>query len=258
MTQNKTTGKVKHNEWFRESFTNDYLWLYTHRSDGEAKQQVRTALKLLPYVKGQHVLDIACGAGRHMLAMASKGACVTGVDLSKTLLKTARAKLKSKGYKAVFLNKDMRQIEFRERFDGAMMWFTSFGYFPKKSDDRKVLANIQKSLKPGGWWWIDLPNPLWLENNLVSHSSRIANGPNGKAEVDETRRIYRGRIQKITTITDRKGTKKLIEDVRLYSPETFGSMIKSAGLTAWGVIGEYDGAALTADSTRQIWFGVRK
>ena len=69
---------VTQKNWFEKSFQEDYLWLYAHRSDREATAQVRTAIRNLPFKPGQKVLDIACGAGRHMLAFARKGAIVTG------------------------------------------------------------------------------------------------------------------------------------------------------------------------------------
>ena len=245
-------------EWFRESFADEYLWLYAHRSDAEAVEQVKTAVRLVPFEREQKVLDVACGTGRHMLALARRGARMTGVDLSKTLLAAARRKFKESGMQASFVHRDMRALDYKEQFDGAMMWFTSFGYFPKKIDDRRVLQGISDSIRPGGWWWIDLPNPIWLEDNLVKESHRTVVGPRGKADVFENRRIHKGRVQKIMRIVDASGEKKLAEDVRLYYPEEFGNLIKRSGLQSTGIIGDYDGSALTSANPRQIWFGSKK
>lgn len=216
------------------------------------------ALRLLPYKKGQRVLDLACGAGRHVMALARRGARVTGVDLSQALLGAARQKLRESGIKASLVRKDMRQLDYVGRFDGAMMWFTSFGYFPNKKDDKIVLRNLSAALKPGGWWWIDLPHPDWVRNNLVPESTRTEHGPHGKATVSEKRWIANGRVKKKMLITDADGEKILYEDVRLYQPEEFAGMIKGAGLQAAGVIGNYMGEALTPDRPRQIWFGTKR
>lgn len=245
-------------DWYRRTFSGDYLWLYAHRSDREAQRQISTALKLLPFARGQRVLDLACGAGRHVIALARRGARVTGVDLSPDLLKNARERIKKKDVHATLVRRDMRNLEYIDRFDGVMMWFTSFGYFPDKRDDKRVLQNVSAALKPNGWWWIDLPHPVWLRNNLIPESNRTVTGPHGRAAVIETRRIYKGRVQKKTRVVDAAGEKTFYEDVRLYYPEEFAGMIKSVGLTAHGVLGDYSGQALAPHRPRQIWFGTKK
>src|SRR5258707_13218100 len=39
---------------------------------------------------GQAILDVACGAGRHSIALARRGYAVTGIDLSTTCLAWSR------------------------------------------------------------------------------------------------------------------------------------------------------------------------
>jgi malonyl-CoA O-methyltransferase len=48
---------------------------------------------VLGAVAGLDVLDLGCGTGRHALRLASRGACVTALDLSEGMLAKARAKL---------------------------------------------------------------------------------------------------------------------------------------------------------------------
>lgn len=251
----KSISSVNQANWFRQAFREDYLWLYAHRSDREAAGQVKTALRLLPFKAGQKLLDIACGAGRHMLAFARAGAVVTGIDLSPPLLRLAREKLDKAGCRAVFKRLDMRKLDYKARFDGATMWFTSFGYFPTMADDQRVLSGLSAALKPGGWWWLDLPHPAFLENNLVPRSKSNRRGPNGPAEVTETRIIRGHRVIKTIEIIDPAGKRVYKEYVRLYRPERMGQMVHRAGLSTDGILGDYDGSALTGSSPRQIWFG---
>ncbi|MEE9442858.1 MAG: methyltransferase domain-containing protein [candidate division Zixibacteria bacterium] len=258
MKNDKKNLKKKEHSWFRESFSDDYLWLYAHRNDTEAFRQVKAAVKLLPFEKGQKILDVACGAGRHVLAFARLGARMTGIDLSPVLIRAARKKLKEKGIQAKLINQDMRELNFQDEFDGITMWFSSFGYFPTMVDDRIVLRGVHRALKSGGWWWIDLPNPSWLGKNLIDESRRIKNGPYGKAHIYESRKISRGRVIKNIIVEDQRGINEYVESVRLYRPEQFGSLIKSAKLKAIGVLGDYSGGALTAEKPRQIWYGLKE
>jgi ubiquinone/menaquinone biosynthesis C-methylase UbiE len=257
----KKTAKSNRSEeeresaWYRKAFAEDYLWLYSHRSEKEAAAQVRVAIRHVPYRQGQRILDIACGSGRHMLAFAKQGADVTGVDLSETLVAEARRRFKEKGLNGKLGRGDMRELSFRNEFDGATIWFTSIGYFRTVAEDQRVIIGLAAALKPNGWWWIDLPNPAFLAEHLVAHSEKITKSPHGRARVDERRRIVRGRVEKRIVITDPAGTRKYKESVRLYRPEQFGDLIKRANLATDGILGDYDGSPLTRQSPRQIWYG---
>lgn len=243
--------------WYRRAFQDDYLLVYSHRTLKEARQQVAIAIEHLPFQRGQEVLDIACGSGRHLLAFAERGAQVTGIDLSKPLLKEAETLFAKSKYSATLKRADMRELPYAERFDGASMWFTSFGYFRKESDDLKALKSLAAALRQGGWWWIDIPNPVYLRSHLVPESIRTVRGPKGKAEIVEQRRLVGDRVVKKVTIHDQRGERSWEERVRLYTPEQFGSVIKRAKLTTQGVLGDYDGKALAASRPRQIWYGLK-
>ena len=244
-------------QWYKQAFGDDYLWLYSHRSDDAAENEVLSAIGHLPFQQGQEILDVACGAGRHMLAFSRNGARVTGVDLSEPLLAKAQEKLDEAGMQALLVRADMRYLPFSERFDGVTMWFTSFGYFRTTAHDLLALESIVSVLRRDGWWWIDIPNPAHLAENLVPVTEREVDGPNGLARVTEKRRIADGRVIKNIDIEDSLGKRSFVERVRLYSPEKFGELAKRAGLTAHGILGDYDGSSLSPDKPRQIWYGVK-
>jgi len=245
-------------DWFHNAFGEDYLWIYAHRSDEEAEFQVGTIIDFIPFQPRQKILDVACGSGRHMLAFARRGGVMTGVDLSQPLLKIAREKFRAKNYKVTLKKADMRRLNYRAKFDGATLWFTSFGYFASSAEDQKALINVCLAIKPGGWWLIDLPNPLWLAENLVPESERVAEGPNGRAKIIEKRRLINDTVEKNIIIMDSMGRKEYAERVRLYRPEQFAAMVSRVDFTIDGVLGEYDGRPLSRESRRQIWFGRRK
>ncbi len=254
----KNKDSTTRKDWYRRAFADDYVWLYAHRDEREAQQQVRTAARIVPFAPGQTILDIACGAGRHVLAFARLGARVTGIDLSPTLVKIARSRISETGVTATVRRGDMRVLSYHEKFDGATIWFTSLGYFQTVAEDVRVMKGMAAAIKPGGWWLVDLPNPAYLEKNLIGQSRRMVNGPNGKAIVTESRRIVNRRVEKSTHIDDPAGSRSYIESVRMYRPEQFGALVNAARLVTDGILGDYDGRAMTSDSPRQIWFGRKK
>jgi hypothetical protein len=89
----------------------------------------------------------------------------------------------------------------------------------------------------------------------VPVTEREIDGPNGPARVTERRRVANDRVIKNIDIEDSHGKRSFVERVRLYSPEKFGALAKRAGLTAHGILGDYDGSPLTPDKPRQIWYG---
>ncbi len=68
--------------------------------------------------EGDCVLEVACGTGEQALLFVRKGAIVTGLDLSKPMLKVARQK--NKGYEKTlrFIYGDATKLQFADnRFD---------------------------------------------------------------------------------------------------------------------------------------------
>src|SRR5215471_15204345 len=65
---------------------------------------------------GQRILDIACGGGRHSLAMARRGAIVTGIDLGPVAIATAERRAKKAGLRVEFVQTDVRRLEYEAMF----------------------------------------------------------------------------------------------------------------------------------------------
>ena len=187
--------------WFEEWFNHPlYLEVYSHRDNDEAARCIQTILSItgleLKEPASLSILDIACGAGRHALELARLGYTVTGNDLSPFLLEEARKKALKNKLQLKLTCCDMRHIPASGQFDLVVQLFTSFGYFDLKQDDQLVLNRAYGALKPGGWYVLDLLNPVPLARNLVSHSRRTA----GDLALLEERAFENDRITKSITI----------------------------------------------------------
>jgi SAM-dependent methyltransferase len=142
----------------RAVFGPDYLRFYgplltEERSDVEAETVWRLA-KLEP---GCAVLDAPCGHGRIANRVAAMGAVVTGLDITPAFLDVARQDADRRAVKVDYVNGDLRRLGFTDRFDAAINWFTSFGYW---DDDtcRAVLVGYARALRPGGTLLLELQN----------------------------------------------------------------------------------------------------
>ncbi len=142
-----------------------------------APLEVEQLLDLLGLRPGAAILDLCCGPGRHALELARRGLRVTGVDRTLSHLEVARRKAQEEGLSVEFVQQDMRAFCQPETFDAVLNLFTSFGFFEDPAENRQVLRNAYRSLKPGGALLIDVKGKealarvwrerTWYEQNGV-------------------------------------------------------------------------------------------
>jgi 2-polyprenyl-3-methyl-5-hydroxy-6-metoxy-1,4-benzoquinol methylase len=239
-----------HSDWFKAWFNHPaYLKLYAHRSLEEAEQTIATLLKFITLTTHTpKALDIACGSGRHAVALAENGFQVTANDLSSTLLAEAKKLAESKNLTLTFTQIDMREIAFEEEFDVIVQLFTSFGYFENDDEDKIVLQNVARALKPGGWYVLDFLNEHLVRNTLQPESRRTLD----TLDVFEQRMIFGERVVKSITLRENGETHRFIESVRLYSKEELTAMLTAVGLRLHHYLGDYHGAEFHQETSPRL------
>lgn len=114
--------------------------------DAIAPQPTEQEIKFLRDVFGgaRELLDVACGAGRFAIPLTAVGYRVSGIDLSEQALALARDRAPHIDWH----HGDIRQMTWNARFDGALCFGNSFGYFPRE-ETRAFLRTLRRALKPG-------------------------------------------------------------------------------------------------------------
>jgi len=108
---------------------------------------------------GNRLLDVACGTGRHLQALAAHGYRVEGLDLDQNLLAIARERNPA----ARFHRADMIDFDLGMTFDVVTCLFSSIGYVKSKERMSRAIANMARHLVPGGvlivepWFWPGFP-----------------------------------------------------------------------------------------------------
>lgn len=234
-------------DWFETWFDEDYALLYAHRDAEEARRAVALALDTAPELAAGPVLDLGCGAGRHLEVLRQTNPRAFGMDLSPALLRRAPADLRP-----WLLRGDMRALPVKDgRLSGACLWFTPFGYFPD-DQNRALMLALGRSLRPGGALVMDYLNAGLVARALVPEDTLERAG----VRVLSRRAIEGGRIVKRMTLThvDTGETREAMESVRLYLPSELEAMAARADLRLRTVRGTYAGEAFTEDSPR--WIGI--
>jgi SAM-dependent methyltransferase len=138
------------------------MWLQAlspEHTQGEANRLAR----LLAAPAGAEILDVPCGAGRLALPLAERGYRLTGVDWSSECLDHARSR--DVFDSVTWEQRDMRNLPWQERFDGAFCVGNSFGYLDDEGN-AAFLRSVRHALKPGGRFVLETPMVL---ENLLNH-----------------------------------------------------------------------------------------
>ncbi len=234
-------------------FDEDYLYFYGPLLTRERTQNDADTLSdLLALRPGASVLDIGCGHGRIANTFARRGYKVTGIDRTPAFLAMARRESAQASLGVDYVEGDMRVLPWRNAFDAAYVWFTTFGYFEDEANQR-VLAGAVETLKTGGRLAIEQVNRARLINCGIPHWNVVEAGADlmiDKVDYDPltdiahtVRTIVRDGIVKRSTIA-----------VRLYTPCEITNRMRRAGFRHVEIRGQ-DGAPYTLAGNRMIAIG---
>lgn len=241
--------------WFKKWFNEQYLEVYSHRNQEEAAEDIEKISRLIPLHRHQPILDLACGNGRHALALAARGYQVVGIDLSESLLKAARCSSRESGCLIPLVRADKRSLPFVGAFGCVLNFFTSFGYFRKPGDNLRVLKEIFHCLRPGGIFFIDHLNKDRVIQELVPEDTRAKGGK----KITQHRRYdaETRRLEKRIDIEDAESRSSYEESVRLYTRAEMEQMAEEAGLKVVRVLGGFDGRNFNPEAERMVVLGER-
>jgi SAM-dependent methyltransferase len=231
---NVVRASVQKKEWFERWFGEEYKALYPHRDEAQAAAQVGAVARASGALPAWRILDVGCGAGRHLRALRQAGLSAFGADLSPVLIRDARLS----GLNVC--RADMRRLPFPDgAFHLITCFFTSFGYFATAEEDVAALAGFRRLARRDGFIFLDLPNAAHIERHLVPAETVELAG----RRVEVERRIEGDAVVKRLRIDS--GTRddcNFEERVRLYPPERLAAVLDSLNLETVETFGDEFGA----------------
>lgn len=141
--------------------------------------------KLMPELErrgllGWRLLDVACGTGKSLMPMLTKGWEVVGYDISPSMVGRARDKA---GTRAQLFVADMREMPVFGAFDLVWALGDALNYLLSPAELRAALAGMRRNLDAGGLVLFDL-------NTLLTYRAFFAE--THVVEVEGRQMIWRG------------------------------------------------------------------
>lgn len=231
MPNTHTNAPISDN-WYANWFDSPYYHiLYKDRDYAEAQLFMDNLTQYLNLPEEAHILDLACGKGRHSVYLNRLGYRVTGADLSENSIDEAK---KSETPTLNFVRHDMRE-PCEEKFDAVFNLFTSFGYFDQEADNERALLAIHNSLSEFGFGVIDFMNATKVIENLVPEDEKTVDGITFHIK----RYLDDQNVVKEIRFTDAGRDHFYTEKVRAYQLEDFEAMMNRNEIYLLDVFGDY-------------------
>ncbi len=221
-------------DWYESWFDSPYYHiLYKERDEEEAAFFVDRLVDRLEAEKGDRILDLACGKGRHAIQLHRKGFEVIGLDLSRNSIQEAKAHEQPGLHFDVH---DMRQVYDRERkFDKILNLFSSFGYFRSEGENFRVIKAAAEQLREGGELVIDFMNAQKALQTLIPHEVKKVEGIDFRID----RYVDRGRLIKRISFHDEGKGHEFREKLRILFDNDLRIMLERAGMEVEHLFGDY-------------------
>jgi SAM-dependent methyltransferase len=237
--------------WYEGFFGEDYLAVAPHDPERTARE-VDFAVERLALEPPARILDLACGHGRHSLELARRGFRVAGLDLSEPSLAEARETAAAAGVELELVHGDMRELPWEGEFDAVLNLFTAFGYFAEQADDERVLAQVERALRAGGSFLLDVVSLFVLARGFKTrHWEEL---DDGRTMLED--RAYdqlNGRSDVRWTFVGPAGERsELRHSLRIYTLPELHGMLARAGLDVAEAWGGFDGEPYGFEGRRLI------
>ncbi len=228
--------------WFKNWFNTSYYHiLYKDRDFAEAENFISLLVEALKLSKGESIIDLGCGKGRHSLFLNQLGFKVLGLDLSEeSILHNNEILANDENSTDInFEVHDMRNPIFgeilEEKVDAVFNLFTSFGYFEDLEDDEKVFQSVFDVLKTDGYFVLDFVNEI-LEKNQLKKEDSIEKG---EIIFNISKRIENNHVIKDIKFSDNGEDFHFYEKVKLHSEKEIEMLADQFNFERVHLFGDY-------------------
>jgi SAM-dependent methyltransferase len=204
------------------------------------------------------VLELACGTGRITIQLAQE-VPITGLDLSKAMLGSARLKAKNKGLNIEFIQGDMTNFELNKKFNLILMTGIAFSHLETREMLEDCLSCVRHHLTDDGRFIFDTHNPslaILTRDSSEQFPHAEYPDPDGKGTVtitesnkyDSATQI--NKLQLHFKLGEKKETNPV--NMRMFFPQELDALLHYNGFEVETKYGDYTGQLFNSDSNVQI------
>lgn len=222
------------------------------RQAAERAAQIDWLWSKLALAANRRVLDLTCGPGLYAVALARRGAVVTGVDFSPASIAHARQLAREEGVGGLvtFVEADVRGYQpDAAGYDAALFLYGQLAVFPR-DEAAALLGKAAAALRPGGrlvvelldaervdkkdstWWFTD-DKGLWGDRPFLHLGERRWDA------------AARASIERFTTLDlETAALSEIVLCDQSYAVDEMTEMMRAAGFGAVAVYPVWDGLPL--------------
>ena len=224
---------------------------------------IQACLKAYGPVDAKRILDIGCGAGRHLLRLAKQGYRMAGVDRSPEMVAYVEGEARKAHAEVAVSVGDLRRLAVAGTFDAAFCFMDTFRFLLTNEEIVAHFKAVADRLAPQGLYLLD----FWVPSRWDQIGNEIHQWE--QTEGDTTVRVfYLQHPETVDPITQTFEDELVFEiheadqtkeirggptRTRLIMPQEFRALVESSGaFTVLGTYGEFD-LAKPFDHTSLSW-----
>ena len=219
---------------------------------------IEACLKAYGPAQAARVLDIGCGAGRHLTLLATRGYRPTGLDLSPEMVAYVKAEAQQTRLPITAEVDDLRHLTVKGEFDAAFCFMDTFRFLLTNEAIRSHLRTVAGLLAPGGLYLTD----FWVPRQFDQIGNEVHQWE--QTEGETTVRVFYlqhpDSVDPVAQTFDDELVFEVMEGgqtreirggptrTRLILPQEFQALIEGSGM--FDLVGTYGEFDLTKPFTR--------
>ncbi len=212
---------------------------------------IEACLEQYRHRKGGHLLDIGCGAGRHLLEFARRGYQASGLDLRQEMVSFVHEEAKKAKLNIEASVGDLRDMRLTGTFDVAICLMDTFRYLLTNEQIIHHLQTVVAHLAPQGLYIADFWAPTQWDQlaNEIHQWEQTQDGTTVKVfyvqhpdSVDPVHQTFEDEL--VFQIEEQGGVKEIHGErvrTRLIMPQEFRALVAASGVfEVAGTFAEFD------------------